>query len=59
MENSLCWERHWLLTMGLRSWSFSLQGLSRDSAKRLRFVPGVVYVDGMCSHPWSIPSCSG
>lgn len=23
-----------------------LQGLSRDSAKRLRFVPGIVYVDG-------------
>lgn len=29
----------------------SPQGLSRDSAKRLRFVPGVVYVDGMCR--WS------
>lgn len=24
-----------------------LQGLSQDSAKRLRFVPGVIYVDGM------------
>ena len=24
------------------------QGLSRDSAKRLRFVPGVVYADGTC-----------
>ncbi|XP_023393471.1 cytoplasmic tRNA 2-thiolation protein 2 [Pteropus vampyrus] len=27
-----------------------LEGLSRDSAKRLRFVPGVVYIDGMCGH---------
>lgn len=26
------------------------QGLSPDSAKRLRFVPGVVYIDGMCDH---------
>lgn len=27
-----------------------LEGLSQDSAKRLRFVPGVIYVDGTCGH---------
>lgn len=34
-----------------------LEGLSQDSAKRLRFVPSVIYVDGMCS-PFSPMPCS-
>lgn len=38
----------WLLAVRLRPVPSPLQGLSRDSAKRLRFVPGVVYVDGTC-----------
>lgn len=38
----------WLLAVRLRPVPSPLQGLSRDSAKRLRFVPGIVYVDGTC-----------
>lgn len=52
-ESGLCQESVlWLLTLA-ESCPFSVQGLSQDSAKRLRFVPGVVYVDGTCSrrHP--------
>lgn len=48
-EWPLLGKRPGLLAVGLRPRLLLLQGLSRDSAKRLRFVPGVVYVDGMCS----------
>uniref|UniRef100_A0A8D0ZJU0 Cytoplasmic tRNA 2-thiolation protein 2 n=1 Tax=Sus scrofa TaxID=9823 RepID=A0A8D0ZJU0_PIG len=38
-----------------------LEGLSRDSAKRLRFVPGVIYVDGTCGHAssWALALQAG
>ena len=57
VEDGLCRETVLcFLTGGLSPCPFSLQGLSRDSAKRLRFVPGVIYVDGACGHPHPYPA---
>lgn len=51
-EQSLQQSAWWLLALELRPCHIP-QGLSRDSAKRLRFVPGVVYIDGTSPPgPW-------